>query len=82
MYVVCVFVVMTRSGPRVVDERIGDVSEEDVFADAVCEFSSSLVSDSIKGKEETEANGMAKNATDLGEFTFFDKQLRDDATFE
>ncbi|KAJ4866682.1 Pentatricopeptide repeat (PPR) superfamily protein [Raphanus sativus] len=53
--------------PRVVDERIGDVSEEDVFADAVCEFSSSLVSDSIKGKEETEANGMAKNATDLGE---------------
>ncbi|XP_013623515.1 PREDICTED: uncharacterized protein LOC106329413 [Brassica oleracea var. oleracea] len=55
--------------PRVVDERIGDIiSEEDVFADAVCEFSSSLVSDSVKEKEEeTAANGMAKSATDLGE---------------
>ncbi|CAH8338677.1 unnamed protein product [Eruca vesicaria subsp. sativa] len=43
--------------PRVVkDERIGDISEEDVFADAVCEFSSSLVSDSIiKEKEEETA---------------------------
>ncbi|XP_033132233.1 uncharacterized protein LOC103835192 isoform X2 [Brassica rapa] len=56
--------------PRVVDERIGDrISEEDVFADAVCEFSSSVVSDSVKEKEEEEtpANGMAKSATDLGE---------------
>ncbi|CAN7033907.1 unnamed protein product [Brassica rapa subsp. trilocularis] len=55
--------------PRVVDERIGDrISEEDVFADAVCEFSSSVVSDSVKEKEEEEtpANGMAKSATDLG----------------
>ncbi|CAG7899023.1 unnamed protein product [Brassica rapa] len=54
--------------PRVV-ERIGDIiSEEDVFADAVCEFSSSVVSDSVKEKEEEEtpANGMAKSATDLG----------------
>ncbi|KAL0698630.1 hypothetical protein Bca4012_054752 [Brassica carinata] len=51
--------------PKAVDERIGDISEEDVFADAVCEFSSSL---SIKEKEEeTAANGMAKSATDLGE---------------
>lgn len=62
---------MSGSGPRVVDERIGDrISEEDVFADAVCEFSSSVVSDSVKEKEEEEtpANGMAKSATDLGEF--------------
>ena len=66
---------MSGSGPRVVDERIGDIiSEEDVFADAVCEFSSSVVSDSVKEKEEEETptNGMAKSATDLGEFTSFD----------
>lgn len=63
------------------DERIGDISEEDVFADAVCEFSSSLVSDSFKEKKETAADGMSKSATDLGEFTFFDKHLRDDVCY-
>lgn len=77
---------MSGSGPRVVDERIGDIiSEEDVFADAVCEFSSSLVSDSVKEKEEeTAANGMAKSATDLGEFyILLIKQFRDDVvTFD
>ncbi|VVB01204.1 unnamed protein product [Arabis nemorensis] len=46
--------------PRIVvekaDERIGDISEEDVFADAVCEFSRS---DSFKEKEETATNCVA-----------------------
>ncbi|KAG7547660.1 hypothetical protein ISN44_As12g028770 [Arabidopsis suecica] len=52
--------------PRVVekaaDERIGDVSEEDVFTDAVCEFSRS---DSFK--EETATNFAAKGTENPGE---------------
>lgn len=74
MFYLCV---MSLGIPRVVekadDERIG---EEDVFADAVSEFSRS---DSFKEKEETATNCIAKNP---GEFTFFDKkQFRDDVTF-
>ena len=60
------YVCVMSLGPRVVekaDERIG---EEDVFADAVSEFSRS---DSFKEKEETATNCIAKNP---GEFTFFD----------
>ncbi|KAL1198198.1 hypothetical protein V5N11_026275 [Cardamine amara subsp. amara] len=56
--------------PRVVekaDERIGDVSEEDVFTDAVCEFSSGVVSDSFKEKEETATNYVTKSTKNLGE---------------
>ncbi|XP_010435178.1 PREDICTED: uncharacterized protein LOC104719033 [Camelina sativa] len=51
--------------PRVVgkgDERIGDVSEEDVFTDAVCEFSRS---DSFK--EDTATNFAAKVTQNPGE---------------
>ncbi|KAF8097644.1 hypothetical protein N665_0284s0011 [Sinapis alba] len=52
----------TPSPRVVVDERIGEISEEDVFADAVCEFSSSLVvSDSIKEKEEETATAKCNN---------------------
>ncbi|KFK25472.1 hypothetical protein AALP_AA8G118800 [Arabis alpina] len=40
------------------DERIGDTSEEDVFADAVCEFSRS---DSFKEKDETATIKSTKN---------------------
>ncbi|CAH8276746.1 unnamed protein product [Arabidopsis lyrata] len=52
-------------GPIVVekaDERVGDVSEEDVFTDAVCEFSRS---DSFK--EETATNFAAKGTENPGE---------------
>lgn len=49
------------------DERVGDVSEEDVFTDAVCEFSRS---DSFK--EETATNFAAKGTENPGEFTAFD----------
>ncbi|XP_010450089.1 PREDICTED: uncharacterized protein LOC104732251 [Camelina sativa] len=51
--------------PRVVgkgDERIGDVSEEDVFTDAVCEFSRS---DSFK--DDTATNCAAKVTENPGE---------------
>ncbi|KAG7543009.1 hypothetical protein ISN45_Aa07g029420 [Arabidopsis thaliana x Arabidopsis arenosa] len=47
---------------KAADERIGDVSEEDVFTDAVCEFSRS---DSFK--EETATNFAAKGTENPGE---------------
>ncbi|CAH2079263.1 unnamed protein product [Thlaspi arvense] len=49
------------------DERIGDIVEEDVFADAVCEFSSSVVSDSFKEKEETATNRAAESTKNPGD---------------
>jgi len=58
--------VVEKSAPTVVekaaDERIGDVSEEDVFTDAVCEFSRS---DSFK--EETATNFLAKGTENPSE---------------
>ncbi|KAG7620401.1 hypothetical protein ISN44_As04g014110 [Arabidopsis suecica] len=58
--------VVEKSAPTVVEkaanERIGDVSEEDVFTDAVCEFSRS---DSFK--EETATNFPAKGTENPGE---------------
>lgn len=63
------------------DERIGDISEEDVFADAVCEFSCSVVADSLKEKEETATNCATKSTKNPGEFNPFDKQLMYDVTF-
>lgn len=48
------------------DERIGDMPEEDVFADAACEFSRS---DSFKEKEATATNCAAESTKNHGEFT-------------
>lgn len=67
MFNVCL---MMWSGPRIVekgDERIGDVTEEDVFTDAVCEFSRS---DSFKELEENVTNCTAKGTKNPGEFPF------------
>uniref|UniRef100_A0A1J3JAU5 Uncharacterized protein n=1 Tax=Noccaea caerulescens TaxID=107243 RepID=A0A1J3JAU5_NOCCA len=53
--------------PRTVekgDERIGIIPEEDVFADAACEFSRS---DSFKEKEETATNCGAESTKNPGE---------------
>ncbi|ESQ56078.1 hypothetical protein EUTSA_v10024466mg [Eutrema salsugineum] len=53
--------------PRVVEkanEKIGDISEEDVFADAVSEFSRS---DSFKVKEETATNCPVKSTKNPGD---------------
>lgn len=54
------------------DERIGDVSEEDVFTDAVCEFSSNVVSDSFKEKEESATNCAVKSTENPGETLFYE----------
>lgn len=71
------YVCVMSLGPRVAEKADEKIGEEDVFADAVSEFSRS---DSFKEKEETATNCIAKNP---GEFTFFDKekQFRDDVTF-
>ncbi|CAN8324423.1 unnamed protein product [Cochlearia groenlandica] len=62
----CLEDVQKTPSPRIV-ERIGDISEEDVFADAICEFSSSLVvSDSFKGKEEATTNRAVESTENLG----------------
>lgn len=60
------------------DERIGDISEEDVFADAVCEFSRS---DSFKEKEETATNCAAMSTKNPGELILLVRKLTDDVTF-